>query len=129
MSKIKIVGDAAVVTSAVLLEDLKTLKKFKPNALKLIDSESKEEIFSTAIGDKASFSKFGIVFTSADGEGKATATLTLPIGMTNEKKIEYVKDTYGYGLLNLKTLEDQIKSIMDTTAGEFAAMANSIEII
>lgn len=129
MSKIKIVGDAAVVTSTILLEDLKTLKKYKPNALKLINSETKEEIFSAAIGDKASFSKYGIVFTGADGEGKATATLTLPTGMTDEKKIEYVKDTYGYGLLNLKSLEDQIKSVMDTTAGEFAAMANSIEIL
>ena len=129
MSKITIVGDAAVVTSAVLLEDLKTLQKFKPHALKLIDSETKEEIFSATIGSRASFSKFGIVFTGANGEGKATATLTLPTGLSDEKKIEYVKDTYGYGLLNLKSLEDQIKSIMDTTAGEFAAMANSIEII
>ena len=43
MSKIKIIGDAAVVTSAILLKDLKTLKKFKPNALKLLTAKAKKK--------------------------------------------------------------------------------------
>ena len=47
MAKIVIAGDAIVVTSAMKLEDIKTIEKYRPNALTLMGSEDgKEPIFA-----------------------------------------------------------------------------------
>ena len=47
MAKITIAGDAAVVTSAMKLEDIKTIEKYRPKELVLKGGEDgKEPIFS-----------------------------------------------------------------------------------
>lgn len=47
MAKIVIAGDAIVVTSAMKLEDIKTIEKYRPNALTLMGGEDgKEPIFA-----------------------------------------------------------------------------------
>jgi hypothetical protein len=129
MAKITIMGDAAVVTSQIKTKDLETLKKFKPTALKLVDKDKKETYFCADEGEKASFSKHGIVFTGTDGNGNAIATLALPTGLEADKKADYVKNNYGYGLLNLNVLEAQVNEVVEDTADEFAAMAENIQVL
>jgi hypothetical protein len=128
MAKIKICGDAAVLTSAVTVKDIKTLSKFKPNALKLIDPETKDELYAIGMGSTASLSKFGATFTGEDARGCATATIALPIGIENEKKKEYTKDSFGYALLSLQKVEAQIVEVMATTRAEFENMDDAIEL-
>lgn len=129
MAKIKILGDACTIISDVTTEQLKTLKKFKPQTLKLIDPETKEITFAADIGPGVSVSKYGIVFNSKNNEDKAQVTVNLPTGMDNAAKKDYVRDNFGYTLLNLNTLERQITAVLEETAEEFTEIGNSIEIL
>jgi hypothetical protein len=123
MAKIKIVGDAVVLTSSIKFADIKTMSKFKPQPLKLKDLETKEIVFVVETAEKASISKFGVAFNAVNADGFAEMTLLIP--QTEDKKA-FVKDTYGYVLLSLNILEDQIAAFVTVTADEFLTMDESI---
>lgn len=129
MSKIKVIGDAAVVTSSIKKTVLEQIAKFKDKGLQLTNPETKEPVFAIGLGKTASFNKHGINFTSEDADGFAQTTLALPVGMSNAAKADYVKDNYGYALLTLNTLEGFIAAQEEAMVGEFQDMANSIEIV
>jgi hypothetical protein len=82
-----------------------------------------------AAGSAPSFTKFGVVFPSTNAEGLAQVTLQIPDSIEDAKKKDFVKDTYGYALLSLNKLEDQIADIMEDTAAEFAEINESIETL
>lgn len=129
MAKTKIHGAAAVVTSTIKVETIKILKKFKPNATKLVDPETKDEVFAVGFGPNPSFSSYGVVFNGQSEDGFAQVTLQIPADLDDEKKKTLVANNFGYGLLNLNKLETQIADIMEETAGEFAAINASIETL
>jgi hypothetical protein len=130
MANIKILGAAAVVTSGITVKVLTTLKKFKPDALKLVDPETKETKFAVGMGKNGSFSNFGIVFDGKSADDKAQLTLQIPADITDDvKKKEYVQDNYGYGLLALNNLEAQIIDVMAETETDFAQMADGIQVV
>jgi hypothetical protein len=127
MAKIKVIGNAAVVTSSVKVADLQKLGKFKPASLKLIDKETKDELFAIGIGS-ASLNKFGASFPVADKDGFAEMTLVIPESVKADAKKAYVEDTYGYALLNLNKVEAQIADTLEVVAGDFAAISENIEV-
>lgn len=136
MANIKILGNAAVLTSTLKVEDINKLARFKPEALKIINKETKDEIFAISfghklsIGYKPSITSHGVSFTDKTEDGYAQTTITLPSGFENdEDKIEYVKSQYGYILLNLNELEDQAQKALNVTAAEFANMEKAITLV
>ena len=83
--QISVVGNAAVVTSSIKVEEIKTLKAGNPQALKVFkDEEKKDEVFSISYNEGAepSFGKFGITFNSVTRDDKKCASLTLRIPNT-----------------------------------------------
>ena len=64
MAKITIAGDAAVVTSAMKLEDIKTIEKYRPKELVLKGGEDgKEPIFAVGTTNGAgNINAFGASF-------------------------------------------------------------------
>jgi hypothetical protein len=129
MAKIQILGEAAVLTSAVKKADLELLKKFKPAALQLKDEEGKEVIFAATVGKTASITKYGVNFAGEDVEGYAQVTGIIPSDVAPADKATYVKDNFGYALLNLNKLENQILGVLVDTRNEFAAMDDSIQVM
>jgi hypothetical protein len=114
----------------VKAETMMTLKKFKPAALKLVDKETKDELFAASMGSSASFGKYGVCFPNKTEDGFAQVTLTLPTELKDEAaKKAYVQDTYGYALLSLNTLENQIASTMEEVGDDLAAINESIEVL
>lgn len=125
MARITIAGDAIVVTSAIKTEVLVKLAKFKPKALKLFDTENKkDELYAVSTGKDPSFTKFGATYSGTNADGFATATLPLPTGL--EDKATFVKDTYGYALLSLNTLEGQIENAADGMAADFDTIDSNV---
>lgn len=136
MANIKILGNAAVLTSTLKVEDINKLARFKPEALKIINKETKDEIFAISfgpkpsIGYKPSITSHGVSFTDKTEDGYAQTTITLPTGFKDDKdKMEYVKNQYGYILLNLNKLEDQAQEALNVTATEFANMEKAITLV
>lgn len=129
MAKIQILGDAVVITSNVQAETLEKLAKYNPKALKLVDAESKKELFAVGQGCVPSASKFGIVFSGKNEEGNATATFGMPSGLTNDEKKALIQDEYGFALLNLNKIEGQINDNAAELSAAFATVQESIEIL
>lgn len=131
MAKTKILGTAVTITSAIKVTVFKTLKKFKPAALKLTETVDgvREEKFSVALGTNPSVTQYGIVFNSENADGYAEVTLQIPASVAADKRKEYVADTYGYALLNLNQLEAQIAAVMVETEADFVAINEGIELV
>ena len=113
---------AIVFKSDAKLEDLMLLKKYDRDALCLYGGkDNKEVVFMVDIGrGVGSLNCNGAIFadTTNDAEGKATITVVIPEAV--EKVKEYVADTYGEAILNLKKLEaaipEKVKAVMDQRA-------------
>lgn len=115
--RIKIAGNAIVLTSKLKLDTIKKLEKYVPGALVLVSTEDNEEreIFRIATGKTGSISKYGVSFATADKDGFATITTNIPEDVTDKKV--YVKDNFATILLMLKDIE----AVAETTLAEFEA--------
>lgn len=121
MAKIKIVGDAVVVTSAVKLEDYKKVKKYRPKALVLMGGEdNKEEIFRVGISSgNGSVKPYGIEFgKETRDENKLACITTVLEGIGDEDIKKYVADAYGQAILLLNKIEEKIPSVLAEIAAE-----------
>ena len=112
-ANITILGEAAVLTSLFQLEQLKTILKYKPSALAVKDEETEEETFRIDIAKSGAgtMNRYGVSFSpTPDKNGWARVTVSLPEEHGDAK--DYIEDTYGETLLNLKKLENKIYSTL-----------------
>jgi hypothetical protein len=133
MAKVTIAGDAAVVTSSMKLEDLKTIAKYRPKALSLRGGEDgKELIYSIAVskyGGSGEINKNGAVFASASHDEHKLATITMHIGDIGDGDIkEIVADQIGTAITNLNKLEETLPDVLEEIAVEKTAVMNNISV-
>ena len=133
MAKIKIVGNAAAITTDIQLDQIKKLEKYDPKALRVYtpdESGKPIEVFRvrSAEGGDGEMNGRGAVFTKAahDGSGKAVITVMLPDEI--EDVSAYVSDKYGFGLANLIAVEAQVGPALEQVAAKQAAIAANIEV-
>ena len=128
-AKVNVVGDAMVVTSGAKLEDIKSIAKYRPNALVLMGGkDNKEELFRVGVTKGAgSISQYGVSFgkESRGDEGFAQITLLLPDGKDVK---EYISDTYGRALLNLEKLEGTFHGVLEEIGAEKARIEAVITV-
>lgn len=129
MTKVKVLGDAMVVTSGLRAEDIKKISKQQPASLKLYDEETKDEVFAIGFAETASVTEHGVCFDGTNAEGNAIATIKLPAGMDAEKKTKYITEKYGTVLGNLNFAEERISLKIEEFNTNMAEVANNIEIV
>lgn len=125
--RIKIAGNAIVLTSKLKFATIQKMEKYNPDALCLVEIKNDEEneIFRIATGKTSSISKFGITFMEADKKGNATATVLLPEGVTDKK--EYIKDNFATALFMLSDLEDAVNTACAELEAAYAKLDADIE--
>ena len=137
MAKVTIAGNSYVITSAVSMADLETVKKYRPSALAITDPETKETLFRVGIStytstetgiDASSISDYGVSFggVSNDDAKLATATLSIPADVEDAK--EYVLDKAGLALVNLEKVEADIAEVLADIQAERNSIAESIKV-
>ena len=132
MAKITIAGNAAVITSAVKLEDIKTIAKYRPEALVLKGGEDgKEAIFAVSVARNGvgEIGTYGAVFgAETHNDGKfATVTVGIPdIGDADIKEV--VADKFGGALAKLNALEDTLPDVIAAIDAEKTTVLDSITI-
>lgn len=113
MATIKAFGEAVVVTSAMKMEDLELIKKYRPEALTLKGGEDgKQPIFAVGVTNgTGSMNVYGASFngTALDGSGKAVLTMHLP-KVADVK--EWIADNLGAGFENLEKLEKTLPAVV-----------------
>lgn len=118
MAKVIIAGDAVVINSSIKFEDLKAIKKYRPEALILKGGEDgKEQLFKIGIGENCGgISKYGITFATATRDDEKLATLTVVDNFDGEDASsikEKVADKFGETLTNLNALEANLPDVID----------------
>lgn len=130
MAKIVIAGDAIVVTSALKLEDIRTIEKYRPKELVLKGGEDgKEPIF--AVGTTAgagNINAVGASFGRESHDDQKLATITMCTnGVTGDVK-EWVADHIGGAIISLNKLEDKLPAVLEEIAAEKAAVLSNITV-
>ena len=132
MAKIFIKNDVAFVESAMKLEDLKTIKKYRPSALTLRGGEDgKQPIFTISVrGDgKGDINENGATFGSATRDDKKLATFTMVITASDETDVkELVADEIGGYLANLNKLEATLPAVLEEIKAEHDKVMESITV-
>lgn len=130
MAKITIAGEAVVVTSALKLEDIKLVEKYRPEALKLYDeNEPKECIFvvGSTFGNGV-INKFGASFGSATHDDRKLATITMGLGEPVGDVREHVAESVGVAILLLNKVEEKIPAVLADIEAEKAAVLENIAV-
>lgn len=130
MAKITIAGDAVVVTSALKLEDIKTINKYRPQALVL--EEDDEPIFAIGITKGAgSINEVGASFGRESHDDDKFATITLIFDSKGKDKdglVEAVSDELGSAITNLIKLEAKLPAVLEEIAAEKAMIMSNITV-
>jgi len=127
MAKVTIAGNSYVITSAVSMADLETVKKYRPSALAITDPETKEPLFKVGIGS-SSVNDHSVSFGGVSNDEAKLATATLPIPADAEDAKEYVLDKAGLALANLNKIEEGIAEALEEIKAERDAIAENIKV-
>lgn len=130
MAKIVIAGDAVVVTSAMKLEDIKTIEKYRPKELVLNGGEDgKEPIFGVGTTHGAgNINAVGASFGSETRDDDKLACITLFLdGVTGDVK-DWVADRLGAAIINLNKLEEKLPAVLEEIAAEKATVMSNITV-
>ena len=129
MANIKITGQAIVVTSSMRLEDIKTIKKYRPGALVLKGGEDgKEPIFALGVGE-GRINSIGASFNQATRDDAKLATLTMTTTYDGDDIQGFVSDTLGAAIINLNKLEETLPAVLEEIEAEKACIAANISVV
>ena len=121
-----VIANALIVTSALKLEDLETIKKYRPKALRMYEKDEdgmKSEVFRLDVKDgTGEISKIAVVYgKTTDAEGRARLTMAVdPVDP------EAIKDKYGPALVTLAKLEETLAGVALEIAAEKADIESRI---
>ena len=126
-TRVKIVGNALVLTSTLKFETIQKMEKYNRDALCLSTFKNDEEIeiFRIGTGKTSSINKYGITFMEANKNGLATATVLLPEGVTNKR--EYIKDNFATALFMLSDVEKIVNTACAELEAAYAELDKVIE--
>lgn len=132
MATIKVVGDVVVITSALKLDDLLMVQKYRPEALTIMGGDDgKTPVFriEARSGCPGSVSLYGITFGSAGYSDSGLATVVLPLSVPDGADVkDYVADKYGAAIANLSKLEGTVPAVLTAVNTERTALKSAITI-
>lgn len=130
MAKITVTGDAVAVKSTLTLEDIRTVEKYRPEALVLMsDDEEREPLFAVCTTTGAgSISSFGASFGRESHDEDKLAIITMIMTEPKENVVDWVADHLGRAVLYLNKLEEKIPAVLEEIATEKAAIIRNIQV-
>ena len=130
MAKIVIAGDAVVITSALKLEDIRTIEKYRPKELVLKGGEDgKEPIFALGTTEgSGNINAVGASFGRESHDAEQLATITMCTnGATGDVK-DWLADHLGGAIINLNQLEAKLPAVLDAIAAQKAEVMSNITV-
>ena len=129
---ISVVGEAVVVTSNLLLDDIKFVAKYRPEKLQLkggVDGKDVVFVIGVASNARGSINSVGAEFGNIpqDDTGYATITIDRPRvdGMGTK---EAVAERIGTAILDINKMEAILPAVIEEIANEKAAIMENITV-
>lgn len=130
MARIIVAGDAMVVESAYSIEDIKTIERYRPKALTLMEEDGKTETFKVGTTDgKGSISAYGMSFGSSSKNGENKAIITLDIPSNVNDAAAYAEDRIGVAIVKLNAVESQLNGALGEISHEKELVRENITIM
>lgn len=131
MAKITIAGDAVIVTSALTLEDIRKIEKYRPKALVLTEGDENEPVFAIGTTEGAgNINSVGVSFGRETRDGRGFATVTMCIAPEEgEDVVEFVADKIGGAIMNLNKLEATLPQVLTEINLERAEIMRNITVM
>lgn len=129
-ARVRILGNAFVITSKLKFENIKKMEKLSNETLCLVEIEKDDtinEVFRISTGKVASISPYGITYNEANTEGYAIATSTFPADVTDKKA--FIKDNLAKVMLMLDELEAHIAEDLVKLEKRYEELDKDIEIV
>lgn len=125
--RVKIAGNAMILTSTLKFATIQKMEKYNNNALCLVELNKDEEVevFRINTGKFSGVSKYGITFAEVNKDGYAVATILFPEGVTDKKA--YIKDNFGTTLFMLADLEAAVETACAELEAAYAQLDDDIE--
>lgn len=130
MSRIAISGQAVTITSKVKLADLRTVEKYRPDALTIKGGEDGKEIIfavGTTSGE-GNLNTYGASFGAETYDEGKYAVITKPLTDVVGDVKEYVADMYGAAKKLLDEVEARIPAVLEEIAANKKEVMDSITI-
>lgn len=129
-STIKIVGDAAVLTSAVKMEDWEKVLKYRPEATTLKDEDG-DTVFVVAAKDGVNgrIGKYGVIFDSTSRDADKLAQITKLIPANVEDVREWALETFADVKSNLDKIEGAIPTVLAEINAEHREFLDNLTIV
>ena len=117
-----------VLTSTLKKEDLDLVKKYRPDALKIKDSEGNDIFGMSYVAGKPCVSKNGATFGATNKDGFAIISGDIPekLPAENANAGEYVADIVGAALTHINALEKSLPDVVTAIKQERATLIGSI---
>lgn len=130
MAKVKILGNAAVITSSAKLADIQMLEKYRKDALVVYGGDDgKAQIFRVATGaGDGSLDDFSAVFCNHTNDQDGYAQITVHLSGACVDMKEGLADIFGAGLINLAKVEQAIPAAIGAVKAERDSIMAQIEI-
>lgn len=128
--KTTIMMNQLIVSSELSMEELKKIKRFRPEELELVDPETKAVLYTIDGGtpNYGAIGKHGIYFDSVTNDGKAAVKIDLPEFETIEEKKQYAAEKYGVYLVDLEILEERLIPVVSAIDEGIESIVNDITV-
>lgn len=129
---IKVLNDVALIASGITKAQYDAVKKHKPEALKLINSETKTEEYVVLFADDAnsgSINEHGAVFDTTTDDGKLALTINIHrLGNTASKRAKRFAEDMGFAIYKLTAIEEQIRNATESIQTVVDSVKDSIVV-
>jgi len=124
-AKVEISGASAVLVSDIALEDWEKVKKYAPEALKIVDEDGDTIFKVSTCNGGGSINEYGVCWGSYTNEG-GKATVTVLLDEDVDDKLSAVKEIMGTALLDLNDIEKDIPDLLKDIADKEAEIEKLI---
>ena len=125
--KVNVIGETLVITLNTKMEDLRLVKSYAPEILRICDDKG-DELFVVDVGAAPDFGRFGAIFDGADAAGNARLSVTIP-GLGGLTTKEEIARLFAGAFNWLKQLEPAINEAAETARTDIGRIAANIEIM
>jgi hypothetical protein len=129
MPKTVVAGNALVITSELKLADLKTVKRYRPEALTLMGGKDGDDpIFTISTEGGAGINEYGAVFKDESRDGEGFACITAELTYSGDDLKGYIADKFGGALMHIGELEKVLPDVIKEIADQKKAVMEQITI-
>ncbi len=130
MAKVTAVGNAIVITSSAKLEDIRKVKKYRPEALILTAEDGKEPIFRVGtVTGNGGISKYGVEFADESRDSEKRAVITLGFEANTDDLKKSIVEAIGSSLIKLNKVEESIASVLGEITNDEQKLFDSITVL